>query len=59
MPTRDGVETCCRLILQAKFCGAARPSSKTGATLESKALIPNQLVRGMIRAFNETAGAAR
>ena len=34
-------------------------SPKTGATLESKALIPNHLVRGMIRAFNETAGAAR
>ena len=34
-------------------------SPKTGATLESKMLIPNHLVRGMIRAFNETAGAAR
>ena len=33
-------------------------SPKTGATLESKKLIPNHLVRGMIRAFNE-AGAAR
>ena len=32
-------------------------SPKTGATLESKKLIPNHLVRGMIRAFNE-AGAA-
>ena len=28
-------------------------SPKTGATLESKALIPNHLVRCMIRAFNE------
>ena len=28
-------------------------SPKTGATLESKALIPNHLVRGMIRAFKE------
>ena len=33
-------------------------SPKTGATLESKALIPNHLVRGMICAFNER-GAAR
>ena len=32
-------------------------SPKTGATLESKALIPNHLVRSMIRAFTE-AGAA-
>ena len=32
-------------------------SPKTGATLESKKLIPNHPVRGMIRAFNE-AGAA-
>ena len=32
-------------------------SPKTGATLESKTLIPNHLVRSMIRAFNE-AGAA-
>ena len=33
-------------------------SPKTGATLESKALIPNHLVRSLIRTFNE-AGAAR
>ena len=33
-------------------------SPKTGATLESKALIPNHLVRGMIRAFNETVAPA-
>ena len=32
-------------------------SPKTGATLESKKLIPNHLVRGIIRAFNE-AGAS-
>ena len=32
-------------------------SPKTGATLESKALIPNHSLRSMIRAFNE-AGAA-
>ena len=32
-------------------------SPKTGATLESKTLIPNHLVRSMILAFNE-AGAA-
>ena len=32
-------------------------SPKTGAKLESKTLIPNHLVRSMIRAFNE-AGAA-
>ena len=33
-------------------------SPKTSATLENKALIPNHLVRGMIRDFNER-GAAR
>ena len=32
-------------------------SPKTGATLESKALIPNHSLRSMILAFNE-AGAA-
>ena len=32
-------------------------SPKTGATLESKMLIPNHLVRGMIRAFNEGGSA--
>ena len=32
-------------------------SPKTGATLESKMLIPNHLVRGMIRAFNEGRSA--
>ena len=32
-------------------------SPKTGATLESKKLIPNHLVRGMIRAFNEVGAA--
>ena len=31
-------------------------SPKTGATLESKALIPNHLVRGMIRSFIEARG---
>merc|ERR1712194_791918 len=32
-------------------------SPKTGATLESKALIPNHLVRSMIRAFVEAPAA--
>ena len=32
-------------------------SPKTGATLESKILIPNHLVRSMIRAFNEAGSA--
>ena len=32
-------------------------SPKTGAKLESKTLIPNHLVRGMIRTFNETDAA--
>ena len=32
-------------------------SPKTGATLESKALIPNHSLRSMIRAFNEAGSA--
>ena len=32
-------------------------SPKTGATLESKTLIPNHLVRSMILAFNEARAA--
>ena len=32
-------------------------SPKTGATLESKALIPNHLVRSLLRAFNEAGSA--
>ena len=32
-------------------------SPKTGATLESKALIPNLMARSMIRAFNEAGSA--
>ena len=32
-------------------------SPKTGATLESKALIPNLMARSMIRAFNEGRSA--
>ena len=33
-------------------------SPKTGATLESKALIPNHSLRSMIRSFTEAAAAA-
>ena len=33
-------------------------SPKTGATLESKILIPNYLVRGMIRSFVEASTVA-
>ena len=33
-------------------------SPKTGATLESKALIPNLMARSMIRAFTEEHAAA-
>ena len=33
-------------------------SPKTGATLESKALIPNLMARSMIRAFNEESSLA-
>ena len=33
-------------------------SPRTGATLESKALIPNLMARSMIRAFNEERAAA-
>jgi hypothetical protein len=45
-----------RSTLAPRF-SSSLTSSRTGATLESKKLIPNHLVRGMIRAFNE-AGAA-